>query len=64
MDLDDVVCRLYEAKEEGDFEPTPWEDDFIDDMYAKVDALEDDDIFVTTDKQAGVINDLYAKYLA
>lgn len=54
----EMVRALYDAKECVEFEPTPWEDSFIDDLYEKV----EDDKFKPSEKQTEKIDELYSRH--
>lgn len=62
-DYDRMIRALYNGKEDGDFEPNPWVDEFIDDMFKKVDELEDDDVLDLSTKQEDKVEELYSEHI-
>ena len=62
-DYEKMIRALYTGKEDGDFEPDPWPDEFIDDMFKKVDELEDDDVLDLSTKQEDKVEELYSEHI-
>ena len=65
LDFNDYAVRsLHKAKKNGDFAPTPEEDEFIDSLYKKVDELGENDKLYLHPKQTEKLEELYNKYWA
>lgn len=57
-----MIRALYDGKEGSDFEPNPWADEFIDDMFRLVDDLGDDEELNLSPKQEEKVEELYTEH--